>query len=376
MGSKIRREPTADDNSRTSTLRYGDRFGRYVITGFAGKGATSYVYRARRYESFDSVAVKVLHPELVAEPRKRRKFFHEARLMLRMDHPNVVQFREIVETEGRVGFVMNYIDGVTLDDWLERRAGQLDEQTLAMLFIDILRGVAHAHEEGVIHRDLKPSNIMITESDSRFRAKILDFGVARFADQQPHPDDREKIVGTAAYISPEEVERPDAVCRASDIYSLGVMLYEAATGHLPFAGQSPRALLRAHAREEPPSPRQFNPNLSRALEAVIMQTLQKDPDGRFDSADDMIDGLEGAIRSMFGAGHGGRPVEEMAETSQWSRDRDADDAEDGEPSDDPLYQHVLTYLQLALTLFAATGHTGESDDPHHLNRGEPEPPRP
>jgi len=214
---------------------------------------------------------------------------------------------------------------------------------------------------------------MITESGSRVRAKILDFGVARFADQQPHRDDREKIVGTAAYISPEEVERPDAVCRASDLYSLGVMLYEAATGQLPFASRNPRALLHAHAREEPPSPRQFNPNLSRALEAVIMQTLHKDPGGRFESADEMIDELEGAIRSMFGGGHGSRPVEEMAETNQWSR---REDEVEGESAEDPLYSHILAYLQLAFTLFAATGHTGGPDDPHHLNRDEPEPLRP
>jgi len=370
MGSsKIRRKPTADGAS-PSTFRYGDRFGRYVITGFAGTGATSYVYRARRYDSVDSVALKVLHPDLVADPRKRRKFFHEARLMLRMDHPNVVRFREIVETDGRVGFVMNYIEGLTLDDWLERRAGELDEKTLTTLFIDILRGVAHAHEAGVIHRDLKPSNIMITDNGSRLRAKILDFGVARFADREPHPDERDKIVGTAAYISPEEVARPDQVCRASDLYSLGVMLYEAATGHLPFASREPRRLLRAHAREQPRSPRRYNPDLSRALEDVIMRTLEKDPNGRFESADKMIDRLERAVREMFRSGEAGRRGAESAETREWSTRPTADTAESGRADE----RGLLESLRRAVGWFDSDDSREDPGDPGRNPRGGP--PRP
>ena len=162
--SKIRRNPSRD---LSSTLRYGDKLGKYVVTGFAGKGATSYVYRARRQSSFEPVAIKVLHPHLIAQPDKRRKFFNEARLMLRMEHPNVVEFHEILETDGKVAFVMDYIDGTTLDDFLAEQTGPMDEETLAMLFIDVLRGVAHAHKKGVIHRDLKPANILVADHGDR-----------------------------------------------------------------------------------------------------------------------------------------------------------------------------------------------------------------
>ena len=365
--SKIRRNPGSRNDKSTSTLRYGDRLGKYVITGFAGKGATSYVYRARRQESFESVAIKVLHPKLVADPKKRRKFFNEARLMLRMEHPNVVRFREILETDGHIAFVMEYIDGATLDQFLARQGGSMDEEMLAMLFIDVLRGVACAHRNGVIHRDLKPTNVMICEEEGRYCAKILDFGVARFADEQPHRTERDKIVGTAAYISPEEVEDPEAVCQSSDLYSLGVMLYEAACGRRPFGNRNARQLLAAHARENPRSPREHNPELSRAFEEIILKTLQKDPDGRYESADEMIDAMETALRSMFQARAGVPSVQEMAETTEWSREEvsEQDDQEDRQSG------YFVMWLQMAITILTATGHTGEQDDPHHLNRREP-----
>lgn len=371
--SEINRRPRrSDEDPSRSTLRYGDRLGRYVVTGFAGKGATSYVYRARRQDAFDSVAIKVLHPHLVEDPSKRRKFFNEARLMLRMDHRNVVQFHEIVETDDHVGFVMDYIDGVTLDTFLAERAGPVDEETLAMLFIDVLRGVAHAHEKGVIHRDLKPGNVMIAEHDGRLCAQILDFGIARFADQPPHPEERKKILGTPAYISPEEVEDPDAVCPSSDLYSLGVMLYEAACGRRPFGGDNPRETLSAHAERNPPNPRRHNPGLSPAFEEIILKTLDKDPDGRFDSANEMIDAMETAVRRMFQARAGMPAVDEMAETTEWSRE-DLDAETDGDEGE-AISSYFLMCLQMAFTVLAATGHTGGDDDPHHLNR--PDPPQP
>ena len=364
--SKIRRKPGKDDDNPRSTLRYGDDFGRYVITGFAGKGATSYVYRARRKESFDSVAIKVLHPKLTADPTKRRMFFNEARLMLRMEHSNVVEFHEIVETRGRVAFVMEYIDGVTLDTFLAKNAGQMDEEMLAMLFIDVLRGVAHAHRNGVIHRDLKPANVMITDEGRRQCAKILDFGLARFADRELHPDERDKIAGTAAYISPEEVENPENVCRSSDLYSLGVMLYEAACGRRPFNGRDPRKLLHAHARQNPPSPRAHNPDISPAFEKIILKTLEKNPDGRYKSAGEMIDAMEGAMRQMLETRAGMPSIEEMAETTEWNRDEVSD-----QDSSEPIYRYFVLCLQMAFTILTATGHTGRSDDPHHMNRHLP-----
>src|SRR5690625_3533574 len=192
MTSQIRRRPAEPQ----PTLQYGDEFGPYIITGFAGSGATSYVYRARRRDRFESVAIKVLHPHLVADPTKRLTFYREARVMMRMQHPNVVRFEEIIEAGNTLAFVMEYIDGLTLTQWRQSQPEGIDEMTLACVFVDILRCVTAAHRECVVHRDLKPANILITEESGRAVAKIIDFGVARFVDQPLMEQEKSKIVGT------------------------------------------------------------------------------------------------------------------------------------------------------------------------------------
>ncbi|MEM1349430.1 MAG: serine/threonine-protein kinase, partial [Myxococcota bacterium] len=285
----IRRAPRFS----SATMRYGDRFGQYVINGFAGVGATSYVYKARRGESFDAVAIKVLHPELLGDEVKRRRFVREAEVMMQMDHPNVVRLEEIQYGERSLAIVMEYVEGMTLAQWRKRWHGRLDEHTLASVFVDVLRGLAHAHRKGIVHRDLKPANIMLTQRDGQLRAKIIDFGVARLMDHPLEREDRDKIVGTAAYISPEEIQDPEQLCPASDLYSLGVMLYEAACGRRPFEeGEGVEALLSAHLGEVPRAPRQLNPRLTSAMESVILRTLRKEPGDRFDEASQMIRALE------------------------------------------------------------------------------------
>lgn len=299
MSNHVRRKPTGGDHRPPATLSNGDHFGSYIITGFAGCGATSYVYRARRRDRVDDdpVAIKVLHPHLVADPSRRMTFYREARIMMRMDHRNVVQFQEIIEDGDTLAFVMEYVDGVTLDEWRRAHAGSLDEQTLACVFVDVLRGVTAAHRQGVVHRDLKPGNILIGADGGRAVAKIIDFGVARFVDQPLTAREESKIIGTAAYISPEEVGKPQAVGPASDLYSIGVMLYEAACGRRPFEQNDTRRLLEAHVRRNPQRPAELNPRLSTRLEEVILQTLGKHPDQRFSSAPEMIGALEEVLYS-------------------------------------------------------------------------------
>ena len=353
------------------TLRYGDKLGRYLVNGFAGVGATSYVYRARILESFEPVAIKVLHPHLLKDDVKRTRFQREAEMMMRFDHPNVVRFHEIVELpDGGLAFVMEYIEGDTLEDWLASDAGKnCDEVTLAGLFVDVLRGLNNAHALGVIHRDLKPANILITEQDGRHVAKIIDFGVARYADQPTPPEDRTKIVGTAAYISPEEVRDPDTVCESSDLYSIGVMMFEAACGQRPFEGKPIRELMDAHAYEEPPRPSAMNPKINPGLEEVIMRTLAKTPSERFDSAPQMIGALEMAIRQA------------MQMAAQMERDANTPTTEWTRMSPLQLEQSVeqakeaarfLAFfrqaMMMAFAILMTNGMSGSERDPHHLNR--------
>jgi serine/threonine-protein kinase len=363
MTAAIHRKPRLDPTEPEPTLRYGDTFGKYVINGFAGKGATSYVYAARPRDSFERVAIKVLHPHLLADPSKRRKFYREARIMMRMRHKNVVRFTEILELDGHLAYVMEFIEGVTLEEWMETEAKQADQMELACLFSDVLRGLTHAHRHGVVHRDMKPANILITPHEGRYVAKIIDFGLARFANQPISQDERSKIAGTAAYISPEEVTDPDSVGHSSDLYSLGVMLYEAACGKRPFDGKTPRELLDAHAFSAPVRPSQVNPSISPEFEQVIMRTLSKNPQTRFDSAPEMIGALEMAIQKAMRA-EMQKLAAESAPTTEWTRGQGGSSAKEK----NAMMLYLMMCMRAMFTVLATTGASEGAKDPHHLNR--------
>lgn len=364
VNSVISRKPAALDAGAKPTFRYGDRLGRYVINGFAGTGATSFVYRARREDSFEAVAIKVLHPHLMHDEVKRKRFLREAQMMMSLRHPNIVRFHEIIELEDDgLAFVMDYIEGETLEAWT--KSGEVDETTLACVFVDILRGVGQAHRAGIVHRDLKPANIMITLEDERYVAKIIDFGVARFSQSPTEPEDRHKIVGTAAYISPEEVRDPDTVCEASDLYSVGVMMYEAACGRRPFEGMPIRDLMRAHAEVTPDSPREHNPNLTSGFERVILQTLNKSPEGRFRSARELIVALERAMSEPEAF----EEVGEEAPTDEWNRAMSALPTDEVERERSlAVIAYLRNYLFFAFAYMWSTGLRGDGSDPHYLNR--------
>ena len=368
--SQIRRRPDNDGDDRPpATLSYGDEFGPYVITGFAGCGATSYVYRARRRDRFEPVAIKVLHPHLVADASRRMTFYREARIMMRIDHPNVVRFEEIIEDGDTLAFVMEYVDGATLSQWRDKHQNGVNEMALACVFVDILRGVTAAHRQGVVHRDLKPGNILIGTENGRSVAKIIDFGVARFVDDELTEREKSKIIGTAAYISPEEVDDPEAVGPASDIYSIGVMLYEAACGQRPFDSGDIREILEAHADATPKRPGALNPALSTALEEVILQTLDKSPTGRFSSAPEMIGALESALHRAQNAADEvpDTPAVDDMETRVWSRDSSRK-SQRAEGSDSAVSSFFRRCLQAAAMLVPSTGAEEGRDDGHYLNR--------
>ncbi len=367
MSTAISRTPTASSDEPRPTLQYGERLGRYIINGFAGTGATSFVYRARREDSFEPVAIKVLHPHLMNDEVKRKRFLREAQMMMALRHPNIVRFHEIMELEDEgLAFVMEFIEGETLEGWTS--AGEVDEPTLACLFVDLLRGLGQAHRVGIVHRDLKPANVMITEDDGRYVAKIIDFGVARFSQSPTEPEDRTKIVGTAAYISPEEVRDPDTVCEASDIYSVGVMMYEAACGRRPFEGLAIRDLMHAHAEVVPASPRSHNPGLTSGFESVILRTLSKSPEGRFSSARELIVALEHAMHEDSSEEISMEVLADL-QTSEWSRAMDVLPLDPDERAKSLAFiDYFRTYLMFAFTFVMSTGVRGDGADPHYLNR--------
>lgn len=365
MTSPITRSPAKQEAPRP-TYQYGDRLGRYIINGFAGTGATSFVYRARREDTFEPVAIKVLHPQLLNDEVKRKRFLREAQMMMSMRHANIVRFHEILEMDDHgLAFVMEYIEGDTLESWT--RAGGVDEETLACLFVDLLRGVGQAHRAGIVHRDLKPANVMITEEGGRYVAKIIDFGVARFSTTPTEPEDRSKIVGTAAYISPEEVRDPDTVCESSDIYSVGVMMYEAACGRRPFEGLPIRDLMKAHAELTPDSPRRYNPNLTSGFEQVILRTLSKSPDGRFKSARELIVALEHAMTAGDEVVRAAPKVD--VTTDEWDQAMESLPTDEHQRSQSLAFiEFIRNYFFFALSFMMTTGLRADAGDPHYLNR--------
>jgi serine/threonine-protein kinase len=332
----------------------------YEVLGLAGVGATSYVYKCRpsNPDLPETVAVKVLHNKFVYDREARRQFLAEAQLMGSVDHPNVVKLLSVIETPGLVAFVMEHVDGPTLQQWQAQTATSRTDEDLSMIFTQILGGLGHAHDMGVIHRDLKPANIMIAQSGGQPLAKIIDFGVARRVSDGPSRADFESIRGTVAYISPDEIRSPHEVCPSSDLYSLGVMLYELAAGTRPFTDRAPEDLLVAHLSEDPLPPTFHNPNLNPELAEVILRTLAKRPKDRY--AD--CTGLMMALEQVTG-------IAKEIRTEQWARPTLP------APSPEFLAKAQLSWrtkVRSALSsLFGAffnPGVTGAAPDPHYLSR--------
>ena len=342
-------------------LESGDNiFLEYEVLELAGVGATSFVYkcRARDPKLPDVVAVKVLHNKFVFDSQARKQFLHEASLMRSIQHENVVELYDVIDMPGQVAFVMEHVEGPTLQQWQSRTADSRTDRDLCTIFVGVLRGLEHAHREGIVHRDLKPANIMIDERGDEPVAKIIDFGVARRLADGPSPADFEAIRGTAAYMSPDEIRSPHDVCEASDLYSLGVMLYELCTGTRPFTDRAPTDLMEAHLSETPTRPSDHNPDVSPALEAVILRSLAKKPRERFRDAASLsiaIQHATGLARDIHSA-QLKRPTLPPAtpELRRWARSR--------------MVSRFRRAVSIAVDWFFNPGVTGHTCDPHYLAR--------
>lgn len=323
-------------------------FGEYEVLGLAGVGATSFVYRCQSARLGGVVAVKVLHDDLVGVARHRRRFLREAHLMRGLSHRNIVRVLDIIATPTVLAYVMEDVPGPSLLEWFNNREPGVD-LTLLAVCLGVLSGLEHAHRRGIVHRDLKPANILLDTRSVPPSPRIIDFGVARLVRLPPEPEDLESIRGTAAYISPDEVRGPLEVCPQSDLYSLGVILYEIGAGVRPFEGRPGKALLVAHLKETPVAPSMHNDTLPVAFDELVMTLLSKDPADRVPSTHALGDALAQALSygTLQHAGELPGPVEDH--TIQW----------------------VAAFQLLLLAILAAllnSGHTGREDDPHYLSR--------
>ncbi len=256
--------------------------GRYELTHLVARGGMAQVYRAMDLQLDRPVALKVLFPELSVDRTFVERFRREAQAAANLSHPNIVPVFDWGEDDGSYFIVMEYIDGRPLSAVL-RDPQPLPPRQIATIGAGVAAALAFAHRHGVVHRDVKPGNVLITPEGD---VKVTDFGIARAVNTEESLTQTGAVMGTAAYFSPEQAEGKGVDSR-SDIYSLGVVLYEMAVGKPPFTGDSPVAVASKHVRDMPVLPRAANPAVPAALEAVIMKAMAKDPDDRYRSAEEL-----------------------------------------------------------------------------------------
>ena len=263
--------------------------GRYVLESKLGSGGMSTVYLARDETLERLVAVKILHREISDQPDQIERFRREARTVAQLSHPNLVSVIDAGEDGGHPFIVFEYIDGETLKQRIER-LGRLPLDEAAAYAIEIGRGLAAAHAARMVHRDVKPQNVLI---DLEGRAKVTDFGIARELEADGLTATG-RVLGTTDYVSPEQAMGHNVDAR-SDIYSLGVVLYEMLVGHPPFEAETLVGVAMKHVNEPMPDVQASRPQVSSALAAVVDKSTYKDPGQRYSGLSPMLDDLESAL---------------------------------------------------------------------------------
>src|SRR3954451_12865550 len=263
--------------------------GRYRLEAKLGSGGMSTVYLARDTTLDRSVAIKVMHREMSEQADQLQRFRQEARAVAKLSHPNVVAVIDAGEDGGYPYIVLEYVEGETLKQRINR-VGALDVQEALAYAIEVARGLTVAHARKMVHRDIKPQNVLI---DSEGRAKLTDFGISRQLERDGLTATG-RVLGTTDYVSPEQA-MGHGVDQRSDIYSLGVVLYEMLIGQVPYHADSQVGVAMKHVNEELPDVQQRRPELSAAAAMVVEHSTAKDPGNRYQQVGEMIDDLSTAL---------------------------------------------------------------------------------
>ena len=269
----------------------GTVVGSYKITEKIGEGGMGAVFKGIDLMLEREVAIKMLRPELSSQPQVVERFRSEAVTLAKLNHPNIATLFSFVRQGEDFFMVMEFVRGRTLEA-LIRRTGAMSADNAVGLFSQALEGIDHAHRMGIVHRDIKPANMMLTESGT---LKVMDFGIARVLGTS-RMTKQGNIVGTIEYMSPEQVRGQETDAR-SDIYSLGILLYEMITGRVPFTSDSEYDLMRMQIEDAPEPPRSFTAQIPLGIEQAIMRALAKKSESRFQGAAEFRNALLGALGS-------------------------------------------------------------------------------
>ena len=264
-------------------LQPGQMLGAYRIINQIGQGGMATVYKAYQASMDRNVAIKVLPSQLADSGEFVKRFEQEAHIIAKLEHAHILPVFDYGESDGITYFVMRYLDAGTLSEKMKLGSPMLLNE-IDRLFTQLAEALSYAHSQGVVHRDLKPSNALIDPQGNLF---LTDFGIAKILEGSSHLTQTDAIMGTPAYISPEQAQA-QKVDRRSDIYSLGIILYEMVTGRVPYTADTPLAVILKHVTSPLPLPSSVKPDIPEAIERVILKALAKNPDDRFASVDDFL----------------------------------------------------------------------------------------
>jgi len=278
--------------------------GRYRITGLISAGGMAVVYGAEDLAAHKKVAIKMLKDDTKEDAEAVKRFINESKAVAMLSHPNIVHIFDVSvkENEKNQYIVMEFIDGITLKDYIVQK-GRLNWKAAISYTGKILNALNQAHSRGIIHRDIKPQNAMLLKNGN---LKLIDFGISKMKNSEPLTM-TDKAIGTVHYISPEQASGAENITNVSDIYSVGVLLYEMTTGELPFVGNTAIQVAMMQINDIPKDPRFVNPEIPKGLAQIILKAMKKDPKDRYQSAAEMMQQLKAVYTNpatVFGNGNG------------------------------------------------------------------------
>jgi len=293
-------------------FRSGENVGPYRIVEQLGQGGMATVFKAYHPALDRHVAIKAMHPAFMQDPQFLARFEREARVVASLDHPNIVPIYDFAQQGGQPYLVMKFVEGQTLKAVLDSRS--LTQTEILHAVKSVGAALSYAHQRGVLHRDIKPSNILLTAEGQVY---LADFGLARIAEAGQSSLSGDQLLGTPHYISPEQARGERDLDQGTDIYSLGIVLYQLTVGRVPFNADTPFSIIHDHIYTPLPMPRETHPEMSELLENVLLKALAKDRRDRFATVDDLVKAFEAAF-----TGKTGRPPAQGATVAAGGASRD------------------------------------------------------